>query len=141
MILLIKGHSRNFLLPFDSQGVTGLGAGKWTFKLRDKILNARPMSWIFLKKISEIWLWIIGRGLFLSKVLHSLFLCNFIFENLKPLSAKLIKWPNTLKQFAGNLPTNCLSVFGHFVRLALKGLKAYNLDTTENISQVNILQI
>ena len=32
-----------------------------------------------------------------------------------PLSAELTKWPNTLKQFVGNLPTNCLSVFGHFV--------------------------
>ena len=35
----------------------------------------------------------------------------------------LTKWPNTLKQFVGNLPTNCLSEFGHFVGLALKGLK------------------
>ena len=39
-----------------------------------------------------------------------------------PLSAKLIKWPDTLKQFVGNLPTNCLSLFGHFVGLTLKGL-------------------
>ena len=44
----------------------------------------------------------------------------FLFSN--PLSAKLTKWPNTLKQFVGNLPTNCLSVFGPFVGLALKGL-------------------
>ena len=43
--------------------------------------------------------------------------------DLNPLSAKLTKWPNTLKQFVGNLPTNCLSVFGHFVGLALKGLR------------------
>ena len=28
------------------------------------------------------------------------------------------------KQFVGNLPTNCLSVFDHFLKLALKGLKA-----------------
>ena len=42
--------------------------------------------------------------------------------NLNPLSTKLTKWPNTLKQFVGNLPTNCLSVFGHFMGLALKGL-------------------
>ena len=41
---------------------------------------------------------------------------------INPLSAKLTKWPNTLKQFVGNLPTNCLSVFGHFMGLALKGL-------------------
>ena len=42
---------------------------------------------------------------------------------LNPLSANPTKWPNTLKQFVGKLPTNCLSVFGHFVDLALKGLK------------------
>ena len=39
-----------------------------------------------------------------------------------PLSANPTKWSNTLKQFVGNLPTNCLSVFDHFVKLALKGL-------------------
>ena len=39
------------------------------------------------------------------------------------LSVNLTKWSNTLKQFVGNLPTNCFSVFDHFVRLALKGLK------------------
>ena len=33
------------------------------------------------------------------------------------------KWSNTLKQFVGKLPTNCLSVFDHFEVLALKGLK------------------
>ena len=42
--------------------------------------------------------------------------------SINPLSADPAKWPNTLKQFVGNLPTNCLSVFGHFVGLALKGL-------------------
>ena len=42
------------------------------------------------------------------------------------LSANPIKWSNTLKQFVGKLfetQTNCLSVFDHFVGLALKGLK------------------
>ena len=39
------------------------------------------------------------------------------------LSANPTKWQNTLKQFVGKLPTNCLSVFGHFVNLTLKGLK------------------
>ena len=37
--------------------------------------------------------------------------------NINPLSANPMKWPNTLKQFVGNLPMNCLSVFGHFVNL------------------------
>ena len=41
---------------------------------------------------------------------------------LNPLSGNFTKWPNTLKQFVGNLPTNWLSVFGYFVGLALKGL-------------------
>ena len=38
------------------------------------------------------------------------------------LSANPTKWSNTLKQFVGKLLTNCLSVLGHFVGLALKGL-------------------
>ena len=39
-----------------------------------------------------------------------------------PLSTNPTKWSNTLKQFVGKLPTNCLSVFDHFVKLAFKGL-------------------
>ena len=42
---------------------------------------------------------------------------------INPLNANPIKWPNTLKQFVDKLPTTCLSVFGHFVNLALKGLR------------------
>ena len=45
---------------------------------------------------------------------------NFRFFN--PLSAKFIKWSNTLKQIVGKLPTICLSVFDHFSGLALKRL-------------------
>ena len=41
-------------------------------------------------------------------------------QHNKPLNANSIKWSNALKQFAGNLPANCLSVFDYFVRLALK---------------------
>ena len=44
-----------------------------------------------------------------------------------PLSANPTRWSNTLKQFLGKLPTNCLRVFAHFVRLALKGLTLVNL--------------
>ena len=50
-------------------------------------------------------------------------------SNLDPLSANPTKWSNTLKQFVGNLPTNCLSVLDHFVKLALKGLS----KTEENL--------
>ena len=49
-----------------------------------------------------------------------------------PLSANLTKWPNTLKQFVGKLPANCLSVFGHFVNLALKGLRFSKIKLQRN---------
>ena len=49
--------------------------------------------------------------------------CRITVESfLNPLSANPTKWSNRLKQFVGNLPTNCLSVFDHFVKLAFKGL-------------------
>ena len=59
-----------------------------------------------------------------------------------PLSANLEKWSNTLKQIVGNLPTICLSVFDHFMNLALKGLRTSNyelsyeelLDLTNGVS-------
>ena len=43
-----------------------------------------------------------------------------------PLSANPTKWSNTLKQFAGKLATNCLSVFDDFLGLAFKGLSDKN---------------
>ena len=42
--------------------------------------------------------------------------------DVNPLSANFTKWSNSLKQFAGKLPTNCLSVFDNFMGLALKEL-------------------
>ena len=41
---------------------------------------------------------------------------------VNPLSANSTKWSNTPKQFVGKLPTTCLSLFDHFVELALKVL-------------------
>ena len=52
---------------------------------------------------------------------------NCVHLWLNPLSPNPTKWSNTLKQFVDNLPTNCLNVFDHFVKLALKGLKAHSL--------------
>ena len=52
---------------------------------------------------------------------------------LNPLSAKFIKWSNTLKQFFGKLPTICLSVFDHFLGFALKGL--IKADFNSSVSQ------
>ena len=66
---------------------------------------------------------------------------------LNPLSTNPTKWSNTLKQFVCKLPTNCLSLFVHFVKLALKGLSsrldewqlrrvtpAHDIRATSNIS-------
>ena len=63
---------------------------------------------------------------------------NRSFKN--PLSNNPTKWSNTLKRFVDKLPTNCLSVFDHFVGLVLKEfasrpLKKWNLP---RISSVNV---
>ena len=64
-----------------------------------------------------------------------------MMEIVNTLSASSTKWSNTLKQFVPKLPTNCLSVFDHFVGLAFKGLKVldstskrfiHNIDGTKN---------
>ena len=44
-----------------------------------------------------------------------------------PVSANPRKWSSTLKQLVGKLPTNCLCVLDHFVKLVLKGL-IWSLD-------------
>ena len=57
--------------------------------------------------------------------LFHLFKIKFVIPHtitLNPLSSNFTKWSNTLKQFVSKLPTNCLSVFDHFVGLALRGL-------------------
>ena len=47
---------------------------------------------------------------------------SLLYDVLNPLSPNFPKWSKTLKQSVGNMPTNCLSVFDHFVGLALKEL-------------------
>ena len=54
-----------------------------------------------------------------------------ITHSVNPLSANPTKWSNTLNQFVGKFPTNCLSVFDYFVKLALKELKRSGFTTTE----------
>ena len=47
---------------------------------------------------------------------------RFPLASVNSLSANPTTWSNTLKEFVGKLPTNCLSVLDHFVKLALRGL-------------------
>ena len=57
---------------------------------------------------------------------YTFFLIYFLKKSQKeyvdPLSANITKLSNTPKQFVSKLPTNCLSVFDHFVILVLKRL-------------------
>ena len=55
-----------------------------------------------------------------------------------PLSANPTKWSNTLKQFVGNLPTNCLSVFDHFMNLALKGLTSVKMTDMKSTPAMSL---
>ena len=61
---------------------------------------------------------------------------------INPLSANFTKWSSRLKQFVSKFPTNCFSVFGYFVGLALKGLRIFFVNVTnseENCGFVLIL--
>ena len=59
--------------------------------------------------------------------------------------ANFTKWSNTHKQFFGNLPTNCLSVFEHFVGLALEELSydmlLHSLAVISNLSKYTFFDI
>ena len=59
---------------------------------------------------------------------------------INPLSANFAKWSNTLKQFVGNLPTNCLRVFGHFVGLTLKELTKVQVNNSKLEKGVKYVQ-
>ena len=64
--------------------------------------------------------------MFGSKIIISVLVtfASMVYSNfLNPLSANPTKRSNTLKQFVGNLPTNCFSVSDHFAKLVLKWLR------------------
>ena len=58
---------------------------------------------------------------------------------LNPLNAKFIKWSNRLKQIVGKLPTICLSVFDHFLGLALKELSKKQRPVFVNMNLIFLL--
>ena len=59
----------------------------------------------------------------------------FFSKLFNPLSANPTKWLNTFNQFVGNMPTNCVNVFHHFVILSLKGL-SFCLTLYEKIGKI-----
>ena len=64
--------------------------------------------------------------------IFKMYLTVFVRCLLNPLSVNPTKWSNTLKQLVGKLSTNCLSVFDHFLKLALKGLRVYTYATLKS---------
>ena len=100
----------NSLLPRSVEHLEDNQTSK--MELFTKIVNGWKPFNIFEKR--SIFDWVMNVPLTLLHIWRTV---------LNPLSANIIKWSNTLKQFVGKLPTNCLSVFDHFVGLALKGLK------------------
>ena len=53
------------------------------------------------------------------------------------LSANSTKCSNTLKYIVDKLPTNCLSVFDHFVKSALKGLSSNSIVQQLTVNILN----
>ena len=86
-----------------------------------------PKIYIKIQKLKDIKMgfffynWFNGlRQRLILDIAKNLWWSTFV-KIVNPLSANPTKWSNTLnKQFVGNLPTNFLSVFDHFVGLALK---------------------
>ena len=81
---------------------------------------------IMIKKITLATVIITIVNIIITKIIKK-FLGAFKQIVFNPLSVNPTKWWNTLKQFVGNFPRNCLSVFDHFVILALKELTQIKL--------------
>ena len=79
------------------------------------LLHLKWIEW-HLYQLAHVVIW---KDLECNNILNSICMMGAFYL----LSANPTKWSNTLKQFVGKLPTNCLSVFDHFVKLVLKGLK------------------
>ena len=58
-----------------------------------------------------------------------------------PLNANPTKWSMTVKRFVCKLPTNCLSVFDHFLGLALKGLKVFSSTTVFHCVAISCVRL
>ena len=88
-----------------------------------------------------VWLWhfLVNLDIYTVKTMWWIRWKRFeVYVN--PLSANPTKWSNILTLFVGKLPTICVSVFDHFVKLALKGL-TYAKHTFPSIVTGEIFKI
>ena len=99
-----------------------------TFKIEKTkiIVHILQFSYVYVTfypvVLTRFWKW---KSVFFKSVLSSH--CKNtgpVTRDVNPLSANPTKWSNTL-----NLPTNCLSVFDHFAKSALKGLSPLKWGT------------
>ena len=92
-------------------------------KVKLSCLKLKDCHWMIYEAILSFSNFLFACSNFANYICVFLFLIldNIRHPGLNPLNANTTKWSNTLKQFIGNLLTNCLSVFDHLVNLALKG--------------------
>ena len=118
----------------------------WIWRRKGKIINvwfrcnfpSDTIQYIYQQSEEIKWIdFLTGRGFkMLSLNLTVIYIIDYLFN---PLSANPTKWPNTLKQFVGKLPTNCLSVSDHLVKLALKGLTLESITLNLKRKQFNFI--
>ena len=61
------------------------------------------------------------------------------YLNLNPLNSNPTKWSDKLKQFVDNFLSNCLSVFDHFMLLAVKGLNKQNISSIYFFKVIDVI--
>ena len=102
------------------------------------VMNKNPSNWWHELTVLFVYLVVIHKYLVHDLSLHVVSILlpysGITWSKKKEilLPVGFIKWSNTLKRFVGNLATNCLSVFDHLVKFALKGLNYNSEDITQS---------
>ena len=117
-LLLCFGYDSCFIKKTLLMGVTNLLGSNGKATPKHKLIRCLFQSPRYL--VSDHWIHFFWFDL--SSCNYSYF-TQKILKEINPFNANLTKWSNTLKKFVGKFPANCLSVFGYFVNLVLKGLR------------------
>ena len=94
--------------------------------IRRKLILIESLSFSFFSFFFHIWRKFDTPNVSFYLPTEKYFLQKFTpssTRQINPLSANPTKLPNTPRQFVGNLPMNCLTVFDYFAKLAFKGLR------------------
>ena len=102
------------------------------------VMNKNPSNWWHELTVLFVYLVVIHKYLVHDLSLHVISILlpysGITWSKKKEilLPVGFIKWSNKLKRFVGNLATNCLSVFDHLVKFALKGWNYNSEDITQS---------